>query len=176
MYIFFFKLKLYSFFFSLQGNATHIFYINRVGYKYTMVQNHVIRVDTYWIDVTCEFIRTVVYSNNQLLTNNNLLLTNNQVLINNLLVPFGFTPMVEVITQKAHGNFYMSISFFNVCNISCFHELTGAVNLYVGEWINVAVSLTSIVQDDLKLVVPMCKATSTNNRRDMISAKLFENK
>ncbi|VDI35749.1 Hypothetical predicted protein [Mytilus galloprovincialis] len=62
------------------------------------------------------------------------------------------------------------------CNDTCFIELLDPVRLYVGEWLNVAVSLTSFVQDDLKLIVPMCRATPTNNRYDAISASLFSNK
>ncbi|XP_063408957.1 deleted in malignant brain tumors 1 protein-like [Mytilus trossulus] len=136
------------------GNATHIFYTNQVGYKYTMVQLHVIRDNTYWIDVTCIFAR-------------------------NLEVSKGFTPITDAFTKTALGRFFISMSFYRQqgpCNDTCFIELLDPVRLYVGEWLNVAVSLTSFVQDDLKLIVPMCRATPTNNRYDAISASLFSNK
>ncbi|XP_071145461.1 uncharacterized protein [Mytilus edulis] len=136
------------------GNATHIFYTNQVGYKYTMVQLHVIRDNTYWIDVTCIFAR-------------------------NLEVSKGFTPITDAFTKTAFGRFFITMSFYRQqgpCNDTCFIELLDPVRLYVGEWLNVAVSLTSFVQDDLKLIVPMCRATPTYNRYDAISASLFSNK
>lgn len=128
-------------------NSTHIFYTNSIRYDYTVIENLIVRVNTYRIEVVCEFPR-------------------------DLEADKGFTPLTETVTQAAPGAFKILISFFN----DSFHTvLNEPIQLTLGSWLNVALTLEAI-DPNLKLIVPNCKATPTNDPKDPTIFKLFEDK
>ncbi|XP_052092019.1 deleted in malignant brain tumors 1 protein-like isoform X1 [Mytilus californianus] len=128
-------------------NTSHIIYTNSIKYDYTVIANQIVRVNTYRIEVSCEFPR-------------------------DLDTDKGVTPLTETVTQKAPGTFTISMSFYNDSFITA---LNGSVQMTLGEWLNVALTLESI-DPNLKLVVPDCKATPTNDPNDPTFFNLFSQK
>lgn len=130
-----------------QVNTSHIIYTNSIKYDYTIIDNEIVRVNTYRIEVSCEFPR-------------------------DLDTDKGVTPLTETVTQKAPGTFTITMSFYNDSFITA---LNGSVQMTLGEWLNVALTLESI-DPNLKLVVPDCKATPTNDPNDPTFFNLFSQK
>ncbi|XP_071157328.1 scavenger receptor cysteine-rich domain-containing protein DMBT1-like [Mytilus edulis] len=128
-------------------NTSHIIYTNSIKYDYTIIDNEIVRVNTYRIEVSCEFPR-------------------------DLDTDKGVTPLTETVTQKAPGTFTITMSFYNDSFITA---LNGSVQMTLGEWLNVALTLESI-DPNLKLVVPDCKATPTNDPNDPTFFNLFSQK
>lgn len=82
------------------------------------------------------------------------------------------TPLTETVTIKASGSFIISMKFYN----DSFNTvLNGPIQMTLGEWLNVALTLEAI-DPNLKLVVPNCKATPTNDPDDPTIFDLFDNK
>ena len=128
-------------------NKTHIFYTNSIKYDYTIIENQIVRVNTYRIEVSCQFPRTLNDTE-------------------------GYTPLTETVTQKAPGRFNIFMTFYND---SFNTPLGGSIQLTLGEWLNVALTLEAI-DPNLKLVVPDCKATPTNDPNDPTFFDLFNEK
>lgn len=135
------------FFLSKQTNDTHIVYTNSIKYDYTVIENQIVRVNTYRIEVSCEFPRDIG-------------------------VDKGVTPVTETVTQKAAGSYIITMKFYND---SFNTALNGSIQMTLGEWLNVALTLEAI-DPNIKLVVPNCKATPTNDPNDPTIFNLFENK
>lgn len=86
----------------------------------------------------------------------------------------GMIPQTERVTQKAPGVFNIKMDFFQ--NNSFNNPIADfPLNLTLGEWLNVAITLESI-DSNLKLVVPDCVATPTTAETDPTNYPLFENK
>ncbi|XP_062622021.1 deleted in malignant brain tumors 1 protein-like [Saccostrea cucullata] len=130
-------------------NETHIVYTNVIRYDYTSTEGNVYRVNTYRVEVSCEFPR-------------------------DLDTDQGMLPQTESVTQKAPGTFNIRMDFFK--NNSFNNPVSDfPLNLTLGEWLNVALTLEN-VDSNLKLVVPDCVATPTTSETDPTNYPLFENK
>ena len=141
--------RLHSLFFHFQNNGTHIIYNNTIRYDYTRFDNAITRVNTYRVEVACVFDRELNVDNP------------------------GFIPLTETVTQRAPGVFTIKMDFFR--NNSFGTPVTSyPVNLTLGEWLNVAITLES--DQNLKLVVPNCKATPSTNEDDNVNYPLFESR
>lgn len=128
-------------------NDTHIVYTNSIKYDHSVTGNNIVRVNTYIIEVSCEFPRDVDTVK-------------------------GFTPVTETVTKKASGLFIIGMKFYND---SFNTALNDSIQMTLGAWLNVALTLEAI-DPNLKLVVPKCKATPTNNSNDPTTFDLFDNK
>lgn len=86
----------------------------------------------------------------------------------------GHDPQTESVTQKAPGTFNIRMDFFQ--NNSFNSPVSDfPLNLTLGEWLNVALTLEN-VDSNLKLVVPDCLATPTSQETDPTNYPLFEDK
>jgi hypothetical protein len=94
------------FFLSKQTNDTHIVYTNSIKYDYTVIENQIVRVNTYRIEVSCEFPRDID-------------------------VDKGVTPVTETVTQKAAGSYIITMKFYND---SFNTALNGPIQMTLGEW------------------------------------------
>lgn len=134
---------------NVNTNDSHIIYSNVIRYDYTSTEGNVYRVNTYRVEVSCEFPRDLDTDN-------------------------GMIPQTESVTQKAPGTFNIRMDFFQ--NNSFNSPVSNyPLNLTLGEWLNVALTLES-VDSNLKLVVPDCLATPTTQETDPTNYPLFENK
>lgn len=133
----------------LQTNDSHIIYSNVIRYDYTSTEGNVYRVNTYRVEVSCEFPRDLDSDK-------------------------GMIPQTESVTQKAPGTFNIRMDFFQ--NNSFNSPVSDfPLNLTLGEWLNVALTLEN-VDSNLKLVVPDCLATPTSQETDPTNYPLFEDK
>ncbi|XP_076093134.1 uncharacterized protein LOC143064285 [Mytilus galloprovincialis] len=135
------------------SNATHIIYLNTIKYDYTLVQDYpegqIVRVNTYKVEVCCIFPR-------------------------DLEINKGFTPLPESVKKKAPGNFSIIMTLYNDSFITSLNE---PVELILGEWLNVALKLEDTEgHPDLKLIVPDCKATPSDQPNDPTYFTLFSDK
>ncbi|KAJ8300760.1 hypothetical protein KUTeg_022279 [Tegillarca granosa] len=136
---------------SEQSNETHIIYTNTIRYDYTTQIGNRVRVNLYYVEVSCYFERD---------------LTDN--------LDKEMQPMSQYVTQKAPGQFRVNMVFFR--NNSFLNaETTYPLQLTLGEWLYVGLYLESI-GSNLKLVVPNCKATPSTDRNDQTNYPLFINK
>lgn len=120
-----------------------------IRYDYTSTEGNVYRVNTYRVDVSCEFPRDLDSDK-------------------------GMIPQTESVTQKAPGTFNIRMDFFQ--NNSFNSPVSDfPLNLTLGEWLNVALTLEN-VDSNLKLVVPDCLATPTSQETDPTNYPLFEDK
>ncbi|KAK3088064.1 hypothetical protein FSP39_014197 [Pinctada imbricata] len=128
-------------------NSTHIIYSNTIRYDYTSFEGSITRVNTYRVEVSCEFPRTIDTDR-------------------------GVRPLTETVTQRSPGQYIISMTFFrnNSFNVPVDSY---PVNLTLGEWLNVALTLEAI-DENLKLVVPNCTATPSTNADDNVNYPLFE--
>lgn len=134
---------------TFQTNDTHIVYSNVIRYDYTSTDGNVYRVNAYRVEVSCEFPRDLGADN-------------------------GMIPQTESVTQKAPGTFNIRMDFFQ--NNTFDNPVSGfPLNLTLGEWLNVALTLEN-VDSNLKLVVPDCMATPSTDENDLTNYPLFENK
>lgn len=86
----------------------------------------------------------------------------------------GMIPQTESVTQKAPGTFNIRMDFFQ--NNSFNSPVSDfPLNLTLGEWLNVALTLEN-VDSNLKLVVPDCLATPTTQETDPTNYPLFADK
>ncbi|XP_052091441.1 deleted in malignant brain tumors 1 protein-like [Mytilus californianus] len=134
-------------------NTTNIIYLNTIKYDYTLVQNEIggqiVRVNTYKVEVCCIFPR-------------------------DLEINRGFTPLPESVKKKAPGNFSIIMTLYNDSFIT---SLNQPVELILGEWLNVALKLEDTEgHPDLKLIVPDCKATPSDQPNDPTYYTLFSEK
>ncbi|KAL3872000.1 hypothetical protein ACJMK2_040119 [Sinanodonta woodiana] len=130
-------------------NATHIFYKNTIKYAGTYIDGNIVRVNTYMILVTCEFLKSI---------------TDQKPVV----------PLTETVTQIAPGQFIVTLNFFQ--NHSFTNLVTQyPVRLTLGDYLSAALTLTYIAQN-IKLVVTNCIATPSANRSDPIQYPLFQNK
>ncbi|XP_071156619.1 uncharacterized protein [Mytilus edulis] len=134
-------------------NVTDIIYLNTIKYDYTLVQTvsgvQIVRVNTYKVEVCCIFPRE-------------------------LEINKGFTPLPESVKKKAPGNFSIIMTLYNDSFIT---SLNQPVELILGEWLNVALKLEDTEgHPDLKLIVPDCKATPSDQPNDPTYFTLFSQK
>lgn len=134
---------------NVNTNDTHIIYSNVIRYDYTSTEGNVYRVNTYRVEVSCEFPRDLDSDK-------------------------GMIPQTESVTQKAPGTFNIRMDFFQ--NNSFNSPVSNfPLNLTLGEWLNVALTLEN-VDSNLKLVVPDCLATPTTQETDPTNYPLFADK
>ncbi|XP_076093133.1 uncharacterized protein LOC143064284 [Mytilus galloprovincialis] len=130
-------------------NATEIIYLNTIRYDYSLIVDGIVRVNTYKVEVCCIFPRDLdIYK--------------------------GFTPIAESVKKKAPGNFSIIMTFYNDSFITSLNE---PVELILGQWLNVALKLEDTEgHPDLKLIVPDCKATPSDQPNDPTYFTLFSEK
>ncbi|XP_062622027.1 deleted in malignant brain tumors 1 protein-like [Saccostrea cucullata] len=133
----------------IMTNDSHIIYTTVLLYDYTSTEGNVHRVNTYRVEVSCEFPRELYASK-------------------------GMIPQSESVTQKAPGAFHLRMDFFR--NNSFVNPVTNyPLVLTLGEWLNVAVTLETD-DSNLKLIVPDCVATPSTSKTDPTTYPLFETK
>ena len=107
------------------------------------------RVNTYKVEVCCIFPRE-------------------------LEINKGFTPLPESVKKKAPGNFSIIMTLYNDSFITSLNE---PVELILGQWLNVALKLEDTEgHPELKLIVPDCKATPSDQPNDPTYFTLFSEK
>ncbi|KAL5011431.1 hypothetical protein ScPMuIL_009982 [Solemya velum] len=133
----------------ISQNATHIIYSNVVKYPYTSVEQDIVRINSYWVHISCEFDRNAIVDRDML-------------------------PLTETVTQRAPGQFRIQMMFYQ--NNSFSNPITDyPLKLTLGEWINVGIYLDS-PDSRLKIVVPNCRATPSTNPAETVNYPLFQDK
>lgn len=130
-------------------NSTHIIYKSLIKYDITYTIGDISKANTYMVHVQCELPRDVIADK-------------------------PIVPLTETVTKTAPGEFIVNMHFFR--NNSFVTAVTKfPLEIPVGEWLSVALALNE-VDENLRLVVPNCYATPSQNKNDPIRYPLFTNK